>query len=1073
MTRLNGGQRRLAALATCVVSALALASGARAQALRQYSIAGGELKAALSDFARQSDREIMFNAALVSDKKTRGYSGQSTAPEVLSRLLNNTGLTYASTSAGTLLVVPRAVEAPAAEAAAHPPPVRPKTAAAAESRIIPDTSFPTAIVREVIVTGTSLRGVSPVGSDLFVVDRQAIESTDAQTVQQILKAVPALSNMGQSSQGGGATTPAIHNLGAISSYSTLVLIDGHRFSPGRQQQPLPDPGILPPTAIERVEVLADGASSIYGSDAVAGVINFVTRKNFEGLETNAQAGFGDHYRTRSASILAGRNWTGGNLMVTGVYSFRSMLYARHRDFMHPDHQAQGGSNFSNFNCDPAVLQPGGTGDYFLSAAAASSVTNASVNAPCSTYPYAAALPADTRAHGMVKISQAVGSRLTVGLDVVYSDRRSKWPSARGTYGGTAFKTGPQANPFYTNPEGYTGAAESMVVRWDADELLGPGAYSIDNSRNYFASAVADYALGDDWEISALAMYGREVSRVGAFGVLCGSCAHLALNGTPNANGAMTTSSLSGSGSAVLGLPLTVENALDVWRPAASNRTAAAVRERLADSDQISVWYHSATQLRVSIDGTLATLPAGDLRVAAGVEHLRATIEINRTSPNNTGPSSIASQFLHIPLARSVESAYAESFVPLISPEMRVALVRRLTLNASIRHDRYSDVGTTANPRLGVDWELMHGFKLRASLATAFVAPHLSSVGDRARGGLTSFTCFGSNCPGITIAPFTVQVADFPGAIGLPGCPAGTVTCIVPLTTTGVQYNSGPADPKPSQGKTWSVGFDAKPPAIPGLTVGASLFNVRYIDFITGTSLSNAVTAPALNLIEFFPNGATPADLERILPQFAQLQGNLPTTIYYLVSARQGNFNNLDVQGVDASFTYRRETRNLGVVSIGGAITRFTKFNQRLKGSRGWYSILNTSGINSTFGAIKTQARYSVGWRYGPSDLNLFVNHIGPYRNWSSSARQPVVLVGGLPMGGGDRVGASVILDLSLRYDLPWRRRGAAGPGPARLFVDVTNLLDAEPPFFNNANGFDPFSGNPTGRVVTAGLRAKF
>src|SRR6267154_3238804 len=78
----------------------------------------------------------------------------------------------------------------------------------------------------------------------------------------------------------GNFTPAIHNLGAVSSYSTLVLIDGHRFAYGGATTVLPDAGVLPPDAIERIEVLADAASSGYGSDAVAGVINLVTRKNF-------------------------------------------------------------------------------------------------------------------------------------------------------------------------------------------------------------------------------------------------------------------------------------------------------------------------------------------------------------------------------------------------------------------------------------------------------------------------------------------------------------------------------------------------------------------------------------------------------------------------------------------------------------------------------------------------------------------------------------------------------------------------------------------------------------------------
>ncbi len=125
-----------------------------------------------------------------------------------------------------------------------------------------------------MVTGTSIRGAAPVGSNVVAVGRKEIESTSAQTVQQILRTIPSITGSGATPQGGNPGNsfyaPTIHSLGSSSSNSTLVLIDGHRISPGSQQQTLTDPNIVPPIALERVEVLAEGASSVYGSDAVAG-----------------------------------------------------------------------------------------------------------------------------------------------------------------------------------------------------------------------------------------------------------------------------------------------------------------------------------------------------------------------------------------------------------------------------------------------------------------------------------------------------------------------------------------------------------------------------------------------------------------------------------------------------------------------------------------------------------------------------------------------------------------------------------------------------------------------------------
>ena len=172
---------------------------------------------------------------------------------------------------------------------------------------------------EIVVTGSSIKGVAPVGSNLISVSSEAIEKTNAQTVQQILRSVPAVVGLGSAGQGSfnsasqsGTNAPTIHGLGGSASNSTLNIIDGHRIPLSGVNHSLGDPNMVPVTMIERVEVLAEGASSIYGSDAVAGVINFITRRKFDGIQTSGQMGFGDDYRTyRPASSLAPAGKTAG------------------------------------------------------------------------------------------------------------------------------------------------------------------------------------------------------------------------------------------------------------------------------------------------------------------------------------------------------------------------------------------------------------------------------------------------------------------------------------------------------------------------------------------------------------------------------------------------------------------------------------------------------------------------------------------------------------------------------------------------------------------------------------------
>ena len=220
-------------------------------------------------------------------------------------------------------------------------------------------------VEEIVITGSSLRGVAPVGSNLVTVARDDIENTGAQTVQQILKTVPSIVGLQSAGQaaygsfdGAGTNAPTIHGLGASASNSTLILLNGHRMPVSGINHVLADPNIVAPLALERVEVLADGASSVYGSDAVAGVVNFITRRNVEGFEASLQTGAGDAYGTVNAGVLGGTTWDGGSLLISYNYSDRDNLEAVDRDYVRANQTARGGRDFTPNRCGPASITVG-------------------------------------------------------------------------------------------------------------------------------------------------------------------------------------------------------------------------------------------------------------------------------------------------------------------------------------------------------------------------------------------------------------------------------------------------------------------------------------------------------------------------------------------------------------------------------------------------------------------------------------------------------------------------------------------------------------------------------------------
>src|SRR4051812_5614753 len=209
------------------------------------------------------------------------------------------------------------------------------------------TAQPQGGLETVVVTGTSIRGVAPVGSNLVSVGEVELEKTQATNLSTLVNTIPALSTNGSLAQGENLWSfysPQIHQLGGSSSNTTLVIIDGMRAPGGGAQFNQIDPNILPTSAMQSVDVLADGASSVYGSDAVAGVVNFVTRRTFDGAQVNTSYGVADSYDTLDVNGIWGTTWDTGGVYVATQFSQASELYVRDRDWAsRGDYRDQGGS----------------------------------------------------------------------------------------------------------------------------------------------------------------------------------------------------------------------------------------------------------------------------------------------------------------------------------------------------------------------------------------------------------------------------------------------------------------------------------------------------------------------------------------------------------------------------------------------------------------------------------------------------------------------------------------------------------------------------------------------------------
>ena len=169
--------------------------------------------------------------------------------------------------------------------------------------------------------------------------------------------------------------------------------------------------------------------------------------------------------------------------------------------------------------------------------------------------------------------------------------------------------------------------------------------------------------------------------------------------------------------------------------------------------------------------------------AIGMEYYTQHVTRDTTGSDNIGSTAIGSTFSHIKEHRNVGSLFGELQIPVISPEMNIPLMQKVSLDFSGRADTFSDVGHTANPKYAIDWTVFDGLKARANYSTSFVAPPLTSIGDPnfGYGSPTGASVDGSesNTP---VANFPL-VATVPGAV----CSAGTVNAGALASGGGCQF----------------------------------------------------------------------------------------------------------------------------------------------------------------------------------------------------------------------------------------------------------------------------------------------
>jgi outer membrane receptor protein involved in Fe transport len=306
------------------VAVLSLAFGSVAFAEpREFNLPAEDAVESIPEFARQAGLQIVAPARDLRGWRTPPVHGVMEPRAALELLLEGTGLEVAADD-GRVITLRRESQGDQA---------LPAQIDAAAQPTEPD----------IIVVGSNIRGQVNPTAPVIIIDREDIDASGVSTATQLLEKLPqnfSLASQSAVNVPGVAAAQeqgAAINLRGIGEGTTLVLLNGRRVALGYQGSSV-DIASLPLSAVERVEVLTDGASAVYGSDAVGGVVNFVLRDDFEGGETRARVGHADGVDEYRVSQAVGAAWDSGNIVASAEYYSRDLLAAADRDFVPANNQ---------------------------------------------------------------------------------------------------------------------------------------------------------------------------------------------------------------------------------------------------------------------------------------------------------------------------------------------------------------------------------------------------------------------------------------------------------------------------------------------------------------------------------------------------------------------------------------------------------------------------------------------------------------------------------------------------------------------------------------------------------------
>lgn len=914
------------------------------------------------------------------------------------------------------------------------------------------------------VTGSRLRRVDvETASPVYTIDRAAIESSGVTTLGELIQEMPSISGAATNPQvnnggGDGAATVSLRGLG---SERTLSLLNGRRLGPSF------DINSIPINLIERVEVLKEGAGAIYGSDAVGGVVNFITRKDYQGMDIAYQYGEaseGDG-QNQSVELTWGMSGEKGSISLGMNYNKQKKISAANRDF------SKNALYIYNYYGTDTITVLGSSrnprGRISLPTAQFETVTNGSATHPgqydCISDAREAQLLAEGKGIpstiGVTRIPGQAGSaqaqyRCYAGADaydyqpfnliVTPQERGSFFSSA--TYNVSdkveAFadmfhnftKSGFQIAPlpFDARSDNIVVSADSIYNPFGIDFGGAPPTPSSPVNPNFLSRFVTNGnrfsqvetttdqitsgLRGSIPETSWNWDLGLTYQRINQYNNVSG---YVLQNNLQNALGpsfidANGTADVSddvarcGAPGAVIQncTPINIFNTEDPETVRLLSLMSSGYDNRQSQTTKIA---------ELSFNGNLAELKAGTALGAIGFQYrednLRVDVdELTQAAPPTYSNCLLSSETCSGDTAGNddVWEVYGETFVPLLAD---MPGVKALNLTLGLRYSDYDSFGTTTNGTAKLEYRPISDLLVRASYAEVFRAP---TIGDRFSAPAQSNPLFFDPCVKLTAADVTANPNLAAACVNVPldGSFAGAPTQQVNQL---IQSN---ANLDPETGEVVTFGFVYDPSWLPNFSTTIDFWHYKIDD---------AIIAPDVNTIAKTCAATGDADLCSLITRYSDGQINV-------ILSPTLNSASFTTEGVDLGFKYQLPKTPFGKFKAGIDATYTDKFE---------YSILPDSPKIDAAGRYDSQFGNYAKWR-ATAFLNWSRN--GAEAQWTTRYIDGVVITDSIGDGSARPEASSRIAVGSVTYH-DVAAGYTYGPTNTKLLLGIENVFDKQPPIF--------------------------